>query len=213
MLALSTHMGWKIHQMDVKIVFLNGKIEEEVYIEKSEGFETFDCDSHVCQLKRALYRLKQEPPTWCTRIDNYFTRLGFTKSEAHVNLYHIEVKGGPCKRIRDERHGSQGKYANEILRRFLMEKCNPMQTPLEGNWSKEDATSREVVETVVYRQLVGSLMYLVNTRLDLCYAVNQLSQAMVQPTKMLWKATNHVLRYLRGTSQYGDRGSEATRLH
>ncbi len=48
MLALSAQMGWKIHQMDVKTVFLNGKIEEEVYIEHSEGFETFDRESHVC---------------------------------------------------------------------------------------------------------------------------------------------------------------------
>ena len=46
-------------------------------------------------------------------------------------------------------------------------------------------------------------MYLVNTRLDICYAVNQLSQAMVKPTKLFWKAGNHVLRYLRGTSKYG----------
>jgi len=58
---------------------------------------------------------------------------------------------------------SQGKYANEILRRFHVEKCKPMQTPLTGNWRKEDGTSREVVEATVYRQLVGSLMYLVNT--------------------------------------------------
>lgn len=58
---------------------------------------------------------------------------------------------------------SQGKYANEILRCFHMEKCKPMQTPLVGNWRKEDATSGEVVATTVYWQLVGPLMYLVNT--------------------------------------------------
>ena len=58
---------------------------------------------------------------------------------------------------------SQGKYANEILRRFHMEKCKPMQSPLAGNWRKEDTTSGEVVATTVYRPLVGSLMYLVNT--------------------------------------------------
>lgn len=58
---------------------------------------------------------------------------------------------------------SQGKYANEILRRFHMEKCKLMQTPLAGNWRKEDATSEEVVEAIVYRHLVGSLMYLVHT--------------------------------------------------
>ena len=50
-LALSAHMGWKIHQMDVKTTFLNGEIEEEVYIEQLEGFETFDHESHVCRLK------------------------------------------------------------------------------------------------------------------------------------------------------------------
>ena len=98
---------------------------------------------------------------------------------------------------------SQGKYANEILRRFHMEKCKPTQTPLVGNWRKEDATSSEVVAATVYRHLVGSLMYLENTRPNLCFAVNQLSQAMIQPTMSFWKATKHVLRYLRGTSQYG----------
>jgi len=93
MLALSAQMGWKIHQMDVKTEFLNGKIEEEVYIEKPEGFETFDHESHVRRLKRALYGLKQAPRAWYTKIDNYFIRLGFTKSEADANLYNIMVKG------------------------------------------------------------------------------------------------------------------------
>ena len=46
-------------------------------------------------------------------------------------------------------------------------------------------------------------MYLVNTRPDIYYAVNQLSQAMVKPTKLFWKAGKHVLKYLRGTSEYG----------
>ena len=45
-------------------------------------------------------------------------------------------------------------------------------------------------------------MHLVNTRLDICYAVNQHSQAMVKATKLFWKVGKHVLRYLRGTSEY-----------
>jgi hypothetical protein len=68
---------------------------------------------------------------------------------------------------------SQGKYAREILGKFHMEGYKPMDTPLPGNWKKEDATSVEVVDAIVYRQLVGSLMYLVNTRPDIFYAVNQ----------------------------------------
>eukprot|EP00253_Pinus_taeda_P021123 PITA_21123 len=166
-------MGWKIHEMDVNIAFLNGKIEEEVYIEQLEGFQTFEHESHVNRVKRALYRLKQAPRAWYTRIENYFTGLGFTKSEADENLYHIMVE---VWQKDGELFVSQGKYANEILRRFHMEKCKPMQTPLVGNWRKEDATSGEVVEATVYRQL---------------------------PTKMFRKAAKHVLRYLRGTSQYG----------
>ena len=47
----------------------------------------------MCRLKIALYGLKQAPCAWYTRIDSYFTRLGFTKSEADLNLYQIVVEG------------------------------------------------------------------------------------------------------------------------
>ena len=79
--------------MDVKTTFLNGVIEEEVYIEKPKGFENFGSESHVCRIKKALYGLKQAPRTLYTRIDSYFTGLGFTKSEADANLYQILVDG------------------------------------------------------------------------------------------------------------------------
>ena len=79
---------------------------------------------------------------------------------------------------------SQGKYAREILEKFHMQGCKPIDIPLPGNWSKEDAISTEVVDATVYRQLVGSIMYLVNTRPNICYVVNQISQVMVKPTKL-----------------------------
>ena len=74
-------------------MFLNGIIEEEVYIEQPKGFKVFNDESHVCRLKRALYGLKQASHAWYTGIDNYFTGLGFTKSEADANLYQIVVEG------------------------------------------------------------------------------------------------------------------------
>jgi hypothetical protein len=55
---------WKIHQMDMKRTFLNGEIEEEVYVEQPKGFQTHDRQSHVCRLKKALYGLKQSPRAW-----------------------------------------------------------------------------------------------------------------------------------------------------
>jgi hypothetical protein len=86
-IALVAKMKWKLHQMDVKTTFLNGVIEEKVYIEKPQGFEVEDRKSHVCRLKKALYGLKQAPRAWYGRIDSFLTRLGFTKSKEDSNLY------------------------------------------------------------------------------------------------------------------------------
>ena len=61
MISLVAQMGWEIHQMDVKTAFLKRVIEEEVYIEQPEGFETHDQKNHVCKLKKVLYGLKQAP--------------------------------------------------------------------------------------------------------------------------------------------------------
>ena len=54
-LALAVVMKSKRHQMDVKTAFLNGVVEEEVYLEKPLGFETHDMETHVCKLKKSLY--------------------------------------------------------------------------------------------------------------------------------------------------------------
>jgi hypothetical protein len=80
-------MKWKLHQMDVKTSFLNGVIEEEVYIEKLQGFEVEDRKTHVCRLKKTLYGLKQDPRAWYGRIDSFLTILGFTKSKVDPNIY------------------------------------------------------------------------------------------------------------------------------
>jgi hypothetical protein len=66
---IATEMGWRIHQMDVKTTFLNGFIEEEVYIEQPKGFEVLGRESHVCLLRKELYGLKQAPRAWYSRID------------------------------------------------------------------------------------------------------------------------------------------------
>ena len=73
--------------MDVKTVFLNGVIEEEVYLEQPQGFEVEDRHTHVCKLKKALYGLKRAPRAWYERIDGFLSSMGFTKSKVDPNLY------------------------------------------------------------------------------------------------------------------------------
>ena len=80
---------------DVKITFLNGVIEEEVYIEQPQGFEVEDRRTHVCKLKKALYGLKQHPRAGYERIDSFLSSMGFTKSKADPNLYLKVVEDEP----------------------------------------------------------------------------------------------------------------------
>ena len=81
--------------MDVKTAFLNGQVEEEVYIEQPEGFVVHESKLHVCKLRKALYGLKQAPRAWYSRIDGYLQNLGFSKSAANPNLYFKVVKNHP----------------------------------------------------------------------------------------------------------------------
>ena len=74
-LSLVAVMKWKILQMDVKTDFLNGLVEEEVYVEHPLGFETHDRQAPVFKLKKALYHLKHAPRMWYGRMGNFLMRL------------------------------------------------------------------------------------------------------------------------------------------
>ena len=87
-LSLASNMKWKLHQTDVKTSFLNGLIEEEVYIKQPQGFETNDPETHVCKLNKSLYGLKQAPRAWYGRIYGFLINLGFTKSKEDFKLYY-----------------------------------------------------------------------------------------------------------------------------
>ena len=86
LISITAEMGWKIHQMNVKTAFLNGIIQEEIYIKQPQGFEVHERETHVCRLKKALYELKETPRAWYSRIDSYLLSMGFQKSEANSNL-------------------------------------------------------------------------------------------------------------------------------
>jgi hypothetical protein len=98
---------------------------------------------------------------------------------------------------------NQGKYAVEILKRFDMLECKSMNTPMEIKLKLLVDTSSELVDAMLYRQIIGSLMCLRNTGPDICFAVNTLSQYLVEPRRVHLVAAKHVMRYLKGTLDFG----------
>ena len=79
--------------MDVISAFLNGTINEDILMEIPKGFPSAGDDTKVCQIKRALYGLKQSPKAWYDRINSWLQEHGFIRSECDSNLYFINRNG------------------------------------------------------------------------------------------------------------------------
>ncbi|KAA0036533.1 retrotransposon protein, putative, Ty1-copia subclass [Cucumis melo var. makuwa] len=84
-----------IHQMDVKTTFLNGDLEEEIYMEQPEGFIVQAQESKVCKLDKSLYGLKQAPKEWHKKFDNLLMSKGFKVNESNKCIYY-KTKGRLC---------------------------------------------------------------------------------------------------------------------
>ena len=91
-IAVAAQKGWLLYQLDIKSAFLNGKLEEEIYVEQPQGFVVDGEENKVYKLKKALYGLKQAPHSWYTQIDNYFIENGFIRSKSEPTLY-VKSKG------------------------------------------------------------------------------------------------------------------------
>src|SRR5882757_4547446 len=95
----------------------------------------------------------------------------------------------------------QRKYAVEILKRFRMMDC--MTTPMASNLKLLSDASSETVDATMYHQMIGSLMYLTNTRPDIFFVVNTLIQFLTNLRHVHLIIAKHILRYLKGTVDYG----------
>jgi hypothetical protein len=95
----------------------------EVYIEQTQGFEVEDRKTHVCKLKKALYRLKQSPRAWYGRIDSFLTSLGFTKSKVDPNLYFKVMNDEPVILLLyvDDLFLTGEKSSSQIVRRSSLQ--------------------------------------------------------------------------------------------
>ena len=103
----------------------------------------------------------------------------------------------------DEIFLNQGKYIVEILKNYEMIDCKAMSTLMETNLKLLNDDTSEAVDVTLYIHIIGSLMYLNNTRPYICFVVNTLSQYMVNPKHIHLVWEKHMMRYLKGTLDYG----------
>ncbi|WJX32793.1 hypothetical protein P8452_21078 [Trifolium repens] len=250
MIALACSRRWPLFHLDVKSAFLNGPLEEDVYVKQPPGFELKGKESKVLKLNKALYGLKQAPRAWNKKIDQFFVMQGFRKCSVEYGVYvkcsddkhmliiclyvdDLLVTGSSSIEIENFKSQmkcefemtdlgkltyflgmelletpkgmilQQAKYATEILRKFEMLDCNSSVTPADTRAKIEEDTGSDAVDSTMFRQLIGSLRYLCQTRPDISYAVGYVSRFMSKPLKCHLLTAKRILRYINGTIHYG----------
>jgi hypothetical protein len=169
----------KLYQIDVKSAFLNGFINELVYVDQPPGFEDPRYSNHVYRLSKALCGLKQAPRAWCEHLWDFLIEKGFTIGKVDTALFTKKLNGEificqvyvddiifgstnedyckefeelmskefemsmigeltfflgfQVKQMRDGIFISQEKYTKDLLKRFKMDDCKPIKTPMPSN--------------------------------------------------------------------------------
>ncbi|GJS46215.1 retrovirus-related pol polyprotein from transposon TNT 1-94 [Tanacetum coccineum] len=196
-LAYVAHKSFIMIQMDVKSAFLHGTLKEDVYVCQPEDFIDADHPSHVYKLKKALYGLKQAPRAWSTLM---ILSL----------VLHTLVNQSPCGIFIN-----QSKYVLEILKKYGMETCDPVGTPMEIKDKLDLDQNGSPVDATKYRSMIGALMYITSSRPDIVHATCLCARYQAKPTEKHLKEVKRIFRYLRGTVNMGlwytkDSGYELT---
>ncbi|XP_031250763.1 uncharacterized protein LOC116108660 [Pistacia vera] len=110
-------------------------------------------------------------------------------------------------------HMSQAKYAHDLLVKTGMMDSNPCSTPMAigSKLTFEDSALFE--KPALYRSTIGALQYLTLSRPEIAYSINKLSQFLKAPTQLHWQACKRLLRYLKGTINFGIQFSKISRFH
>uniref|UniRef100_A0A2N9GD96 Reverse transcriptase Ty1/copia-type domain-containing protein n=1 Tax=Fagus sylvatica TaxID=28930 RepID=A0A2N9GD96_FAGSY len=173
LIAVSASRHWPLFQMDVKNAFLNGELTEEVYMQLPPGFsqppgfspklvhmiQLCSSDAQIMDLKRFLgqhFEMKDLGPL------NYFLGLEVSSSSDGYYL-------------------TQAKYTSDLISRAGITDSKIIDTPIEYNNRLNTHDGEPLPDATLYRQLVGSLVYLTVTRPDISYAVHIVSQFMAAP--------------------------------
>ncbi|XP_057975241.1 uncharacterized protein LOC131162650, partial [Malania oleifera] len=249
LLAFAAFKNFKLFQMDVKSAFLNGYINEEVYVEQPPGFENHKYPDHVYRLSKALYGLKQAPRAWYERLSGFLLENEFTRGKIDTTLF-IKSKNddmllvqiyvddiifgatndelcnefAKCMQsefemsmmgelsfflglqIKQANHGTficQSKYIRDLLKKFNMEDCKILGTPMNSSIKLDKDEQGIPVDVKLYRGMIGSLLYLTASRPDIMFSVCMCARFQANPKESHLKAVKRILRYLVGTIELG----------
>ncbi|GKE48588.1 putative ribonuclease H-like domain-containing protein, partial [Tanacetum coccineum] len=187
-LAYASFMGLIVYQMDVKSAFLYGTIEDEVYVCQPPGFEDPQFSKKVYKVKKALYGLHQAPRAWYKTLSTHLLENGFRRGTIDKTLF-IKKDRGDILLVQvyvdDIIFGSTKKslcdeFKQIMHKRFQISSMRELTfflglqtitTPIETNKVLIKDEEAEDVDVYLYRSMIGSLMYLTTSRLDIMFAV------------------------------------------
>jgi hypothetical protein len=174
--------------------FRKCSVEYGVYVKKSDDQHMLIICLYVDDLLvtgSSLVEIKN----FKSQMQSEFEMTDLGKLTYFLGMELLETSGGIVLH--------QAKYAKEILRKFEMIDCNSSVTPADTKVKIEDDDTSEAVVSTMFRQLVGSLRYLCQSRPDISYAVGYISRFMSKPLKSHFLAAKRILRYINGTVHYG----------
>ncbi|XP_062079995.1 cellulose synthase A catalytic subunit 9 [UDP-forming]-like [Humulus lupulus] len=222
LLSLAVNLDWELHQLDVKTAFLNGELEEEVYMSQPSGFEESPNSTKV--VKELGYVQGQTDHTLFIKhsvegkmsvlilyVDDIIVTGNHTEEMSMIKerlAKEFEVKnlgalryflGMEFARSKSGISVSQRKYTLDLLKETEMLSSKPNKTPIELG-DKRRMFEGSPVDKGRYQQLVGKFIFLSHTRPDIAFAVSLVSQYMHNPCQGHLNAVYRIMRYLKQTS-------------
>ncbi|GJZ10206.1 retrovirus-related pol polyprotein from transposon TNT 1-94 [Tanacetum coccineum] len=173
-LAYVAHKSFIMFQMDVKTAFLHGTLKEDVYVCQPEGFINTDHPSHVYKLKKSLYGLKHVPKAWYDDLSKFLLQNHFFKVTIDPMLFIrcfnddilvVQLTNPLCGIFIN-----QSNYVLEILKKYEMETCDPVRTPIEIKDKLDLDKNGTLVDATKYQSMIGVLMYLTSSRPNIVHA-------------------------------------------
>jgi hypothetical protein len=258
LLSITYHLCFKQYQMDVKSVFRNSILQEEVYVEQPKGFQDPHHPHHVYKLKKALYGLKQATWAWYERLTTYLLAKGFARGQANwtffirnqgthkliAQIYVDDIIFGATLdslahefsnemkqefemsmigelnyflglQVKQNAEGifiSQSKYAKDLVKQLGLDGKNHSWTSMSTSVKISSDLTGKPVDPSLYRNMIGSLLYLTASRSDIAFSVGVCARFQANPKESHPTAVKRIIRYVNDTLLYGIWYSRETNL-